>query len=159
MPIKSASKIDNYAYCPIRSLSANNCLIYQERSPAVRPPFLVFGYKNFMIKQVDSTNRSSIHSSKTATHAHVHDEESLRQIVNRLSRIEGHVRGIKTMVREHRPCPEVLNQIAAVKGAISSVAKIILEDHLEECLVRAADRGNLEVEIKELKDALNRFLP
>ena len=63
------------------------------------------------------------------------------------------------MVSEHRPCPEVLNQIAAVKGAIASVAKIILEDHLEECLIRAVDQGNLEAEIKELKDALNRFLP
>ena len=69
------------------------------------------------------------------------------------------VRGIKTMVNEHRPCPEVLNQIAAVKGAISSVAKIILEEHLEECLIRAVDQGNLEAEIKELKNALNRFLP
>lgn len=90
---------------------------------------------------------------------HVHNEESARRIINRLSRIEGHVRGIKTMVSEDRPCPEVLNQIAAVKGAISGVAKIILEDHLEECLIRAVDRGNLEVELKELKEALNRFLP
>ena len=102
-------------------------------------------------------NSSSIDSSNIAPH--VHDEESVRQIVNRLSRIEGHVRGIKTMVREHRPCPEVLNQIAAVKGAMSGVAKIVLEDHLEECLVRAVERGNLEAEIEELKKALNRFLP
>ena len=99
--------------------------------------------------QIDSSNISP----------HVHDEETLRQIVNRLSRIEGHVRGIKTMVSEHRPCPEVLNQIAAVKGAISSVAKIILEEHLEECIIRAADKGNLEAEIEELKKSLNRFLP
>ena len=99
-------------------------------------------------------------SSKNSNIApHVHNEESSRRIINRLSRIEGHVRGIKTMVSEDRPCPEVLNQIAAVKGAISSVAKIILEDHFEECLVRAVDRGNLEAEIKELKDALNRFIP
>lgn len=110
-----------------------------------------------MIKKVDSSRSSLINTTNISPH--VHDEESLRQIINRLSRIEGHVRGIKTMVSEHRPCPEVLNQIAAVKGAITSVAKIILEDHLEECLVRAADRGNLEAEIKELKDALNRFLP
>ena len=90
---------------------------------------------------------------------HIHDEESLKRIVNRLSRIEGHVRGIKTMVKENRPCPEVLNQIAAVKGAVSSLAKIILEEHLEECLTRAVDNGNLEAEIKELKNALNNFLP
>jgi CsoR family transcriptional regulator, copper-sensing transcriptional repressor len=120
-------------------------------------------FQNQMIDQSSPSskntvgNLSNFDNSKIAPH--VHNEESLRQIINRLSRIEGHVRGIKTMVGEHRPCPEVLNQIAAVKGAISSVAKIILEAHLEECLVRAVDQGNLEAEIKELKDALNRFLP
>ena len=103
------------------------------------------------------THKSSLKDSNIAPH--VHNEESSRKIINRLSRIEGHVRGIKTMVQEDRPCPEVLNQIAAVKGAIASVAKIVLEDHLEECLIRAADKGSLEAEIKELKDALNRFLP
>lgn len=107
----------------------------------------------------NSTNHkhSAIANSKISPH--VHDEESLRKIVNRLSRIEGHIRGIKTMVKENRPCPEVLNQIAAIKGAINSVAKIILEEHLEECLTRAAERGNLEAEIEELKNALNNFLP
>ena len=88
---------------------------------------------------------------------HIHDEESLKKIVNRLSRIEGHIRGIKVMVQEHRSCPEILNQVAAVKGAVSSVAKIILEEHLEDCLIRAAERGDLEAEIKELKDTLKLF--
>lgn len=90
---------------------------------------------------------------------HVHDEQSLKKIINRLSRIEGHIRGIKTMVQESRPCPEVLIQIAAVRGAIASVGRIILDEHLEECLTRAAKEGNIEVEIKELKAALDRFLP
>lgn len=115
-----------------------------------------------MTNKLDYSRRSTINSSKNSANissSHVHDEESLRQIINRLSRIEGHVRGIKTMVNEHRPCPEVLNQIAAVKGAISSVAKIILEEHLDECLVRAVEQGNLSAEIKELKEALNRFIP
>ena len=107
----------------------------------------------------DRSNVSPRSVGDSANSRHVHNEESLRQITNRLSRIEGHVRGIKTMVNEHRPCPEVLNQIAAVKGGISSVAKIILEAHLEECLIRAAERGNLEAEIAELKAALNRFIP
>ena len=110
-----------------------------------------------MTHKVDYSRRSTNNSSNISDH--VHNEASLKQITNRLSRIEGHVRGIKTMVNDHRPCPEVLNQIAAVKGAISSVAKIILEDHLEECLVRAVEKGNLEAEIKELKESLNRFIP
>ena len=90
---------------------------------------------------------------------HVHSEESLRQIINRLSRIEGHIRGIKTMVRESRPCPEVLVQIAAVRGALDRVARIILDEHLSECITRAADEGNIELEIEQLKAALDRFLP
>jgi DNA-binding FrmR family transcriptional regulator len=92
-------------------------------------------------------------------HPHVHDPESLRSIVNRLSRIEGHIRGIKTMVQESRPCPDVLVQIAAVRGALDRVARIILDEHLTECISRAAEVGNIDAEIAELKAALDRFLP
>lgn len=91
-------------------------------------------------------------------HLHVHSEASLRSIMNRLSRIEGHIRGIKTMVQESRPCPEVLIQIAAVRGALDKVARIILYEHLTDCIARAAQEGNIEQEIEELKAALDRFL-
>ena len=94
----------------------------------------------------------------STAHAHIHTEESLRAIVNRLSRIEGHVRGIKAMVQEGRPCPDVLVQIAAVRGALDRTARIILDEHLTECVARAAQAGNIEVEIAELKAALDRFL-
>lgn len=97
-------------------------------------------------------------TKKTEITPHVHSEESLRKIINRLSRIEGHIRGVKTMLAESRPCPEVLIQIAAVRGAIERVARIILDEHLEDCIARAAKEGNIEVEIKELKDVLDRFL-
>jgi DNA-binding FrmR family transcriptional regulator len=98
-------------------------------------------------------------AGNTEVSPHVHDEASLKQIINRLSRIEGHIRGVKTMLQESRPCPEVLIQIAAIRGAIDRVARIILDEHLEDCLIRAAEEGNIEVEIKELKAALDRFLP
>lgn len=93
-----------------------------------------------------------------SAHPHVHDEESLRRLVNRLARIEGHIRGVKTMVKENRPCPEVLVQIAAVRGALDRVARIILDEHLTQCIARAAHEGNIETEIGELKAALDRFL-
>lgn len=93
------------------------------------------------------------------SHTHVHTEESLRKIINRLARIEGHIRGIKTMVQESRPCPDVLVQVAAVRGALDRVARIILDEHLTECISRAAAEGNIEDEIEELKAALDRFLP
>lgn len=99
------------------------------------------------------------HGEGESTHSHIHDEESLRRIVNRLSRIEGHIRGIKTMVQESRPCPDVLVQLAAVRGALDRVARIILDEHLTQCIGRAAQEGNIELEIEALKAALDRFLP
>lgn len=99
------------------------------------------------------------HHDDNSAHPHHHDEESLRRLVNRLSRIEGHVRGIKTMVQENRPCPEVLVQVAAVRGALDRVARIILDEHLTECIARAAKEGDIHTEIEELKAALDRFLP
>ncbi|HEY9813718.1 MAG TPA: metal-sensitive transcriptional regulator [Candidatus Sericytochromatia bacterium] len=100
-----------------------------------------------------------VHGDGEHIHPHVHSEESQRRIVNRLSRIEGHIRGIKNMVQESRPCPDVLIQVAAVRGALDRVARIILDEHLTECIGRAAKEGNIEVEIEELKAALDRFLP
>ncbi len=99
------------------------------------------------------------HEDGFHSHPHVHSDESLRQIINRLSRIEGHIRGIKTMVQQSSPCPDVLVQIAAVRGALDRVARIILDEHLTECIARAAKEGNIEVEIEQLKAALDRFLP
>lgn len=101
------------------------------------------------------------HTSRVAesVHPHVHSEESLRRIINRLSRIEGHIRGVKTMVQQNSPCPDVLLQIAAVRGALDKVARIVLDEHLTECIARASENGNIDVEIEQLKAALDRFLP
>ncbi len=98
------------------------------------------------------------HEHGASTHPHVHTEESQRKVVNRLSRMEGHIRGIKTMVQSDRPCPDVLVQIAAVRGALDRVARMILDEHLTQCIARAAKEGNIESEIEELKAALDRFL-
>ncbi len=92
-------------------------------------------------------------------HNHVHDPESLKRVLNRLARIEGHIRGVKTMVQESRPCPDVLVQIAAVRGALDRVARLILDEHLTQCIARAATEGNIDDELEELKMALDRILP
>ncbi|BAY34926.1 hypothetical protein NIES2107_68360 (plasmid) [Nostoc carneum NIES-2107] len=105
----------------------------------------------------EHSDHHSVH--RDSVHPHVHSEESLKRIVNRLSRIEGHIRGIKTMVQQNSPCPDVLLQIAAVRGALDRVARIVLDEHLTECIARAAQEGNIDTEIAELKAALDRFLP
>ncbi|MGB3300419.1 MAG: metal-sensing transcriptional repressor [Phormidesmis sp.] len=89
---------------------------------------------------------------------HVHSEASRKRIINRLSRIEGHIRGIKTMVQDDRACPDVLVQIAAIRGGLDRVARIILDEHLSECITRAVDEGNIEAELDALKAALDRFI-
>ncbi|MEB3216444.1 MAG: metal-sensitive transcriptional regulator [Nostocales cyanobacterium 94392] len=114
---------------------------------------------HILSNNTDANKSEHNYNHTHSAHPHVHSEESLRKIVNRLSRIEGHIRGIKTMVQQNSPCPDVLLQIAAVRGAVDRVARIVLDEHLTECVARAAKNGNIDVEMEELKAALDRFLP
>ncbi len=120
---------------------------------------LPFKQDEFHNPDLDHSHSGHIGGDGESVHRHIHSEDSLRRVVNRLSRIEGHIRGIKNMVQESRPCPDVLVQIAAVRAALDRVGRVILDEHLTECIARAAQEGNIEVEIEELKAALDRFLP
>lgn len=62
------------------------------------------------------------------------------------------------MVQDDRPCPDVLIQFAAVRGGLDRVARLILDEHLSECITRAVDDGNIEAEVEALKAALDRFI-
>lgn len=81
-----------------------------------------------------------------------------KKVMDRLSRIEGHVRGIKKMVEEDRDCPDLLHQLAAVKAAINKTGELILEDHIESCLMDAVNEGSTETYVKELKDAISKLV-
>jgi len=111
------------------------------------------------IQEEDTDFSTGSVDAKPLSHrAHIHSEESLRNIVNRLSRAEGHVRAIKDMVQASRSCPEVLTQIAAVRGSLDRAAQIILYEHLSQCLHQAAEEGDIEAEVAALKEVLARFL-
>ena len=81
-----------------------------------------------------------------------------KKVIDRLSRIEGHIRGIKKMVEENRDCPELLHQIAAVKAALNKTGGIILEDHIESCLIDAVNRGSTEEYVKDLKESISKLI-
>jgi DNA-binding FrmR family transcriptional regulator len=66
------------------------------------------------------------------------------KLLNRLSRIEGQVRGISRMVEEDRYCIDVLTQIQAVRAALARVETELLKDHLNHCIVTAIEGGNPE---------------
>jgi DNA-binding FrmR family transcriptional regulator len=81
-----------------------------------------------------------------------------RKIINRLSRVEGHIRGIKQMSEEGRPCTEVLVQLAAVRSAVDEVARLVLENHLKLCVWESAHHSNTEEIWDEARKGLQMFL-
>ena len=87
-------------------------------------------------------------------HSHIHT----KNVINRLSRIEGHVRSIKEMVDSGRDCSEILIQIAAVQSALQQTGKLILEEHLERCISEAVQDGDQKEPLDKFKDALAKFI-
>ena len=80
------------------------------------------------------------------------------QVLGRLRRIEGQVRGVQKMVEEDRYCIDVLTQVGAVKAALDGVALLLLQDHTEHCVVEAIQAGDGEVKIRELNEAVERLV-
>ena len=91
------------------------------------------------------------------THTHTHSHEHTKAVLNRLSRAIGHLESIKKMVENGRDCIEVLIQLSAVKAAINNTGKVILQDHIQHCLVDAIESGDMK-EIEELNKAIDRFI-
>jgi len=79
------------------------------------------------------------------------------KLETRLNRIEGQVRGIKGMIEKDAYCDDVLNQIAAVQSAMNSVSKLILENHIKNCLVRKIKNGEEEI-VDELLVTIGKLL-
>jgi DNA-binding FrmR family transcriptional regulator len=81
-----------------------------------------------------------------------------KNVRDRLVRAEGHIRGIIKMIDEEKECPDVLIQIAAVKAALEKAGEIMLEDHIEHCLIEAVKSGDVEPQLQELKTALQKLI-
>jgi len=81
-------------------------------------------------------------------------------VLKRLRRIEGQVRGLQRMVDEESYCIDVLTQISAATKALQSVALGLLDDHLGHCVADAVTSGGEEAEakIKEASDAIARLV-
>lgn len=101
------------------------------------------------------THEGHIHAH--GSHGHVHSHAHTKAVLNRLSRAIGHMESIRRMVEDGRDCSEVLIQLSAVKSAINNTGKIILQDHIEHCIVDAVEHGDQDA-IKELEKAIDRFV-
>jgi DNA-binding FrmR family transcriptional regulator len=93
-----------------------------------------------------------------STMSHLTNDPSREDIAKRLARVAGHANSLKRLWEEGRECDDMLTQIAAVRAALDQVGKVILEHHIEHCVTRAVKHGEAEEAIRDLKDALDRFV-
>lgn len=91
------------------------------------------------------------------SHGHGHTHQNTKAVLNRLSRAIGHLESIRRMVEDGRDCTEVLIQLSAVKAALNNTGKVILQDHIEHCIVDAVSSGDTKA-LEELNKAIDRFM-
>ncbi|WP_341357992.1 metal-sensitive transcriptional regulator [Rossellomorea sp. y25] len=74
-----------------------------------------------------------------------HSDNVKKNLVTRLNRIEGQIRGIKGLIERDTYCDDVITQISATQSALNSVAKILLEGHIKTCVLDRIQEGDTEV--------------
>ena len=90
------------------------------------------------------------------SHGHTHTHTQTKAVLNRLSRAIGHLESVRTMVETGRDCTEVLIQLAAVRSALSSTAKVILKDHMEHCISEVG--VDAEEPMRALNEAIDKVM-
>ncbi len=83
--------------------------------------------------------------------------KELRDLVNRLSRIEGQVRGIKGMVERDAYCIDILVQVAAVNAALNSFSRVLLSEHIKTCVTQDILDGKEET-VDELVETVKKLM-
>ncbi|MGD6804651.1 metal-sensitive transcriptional regulator [Rossellomorea aquimaris] len=74
-----------------------------------------------------------------------HSDKVKSNLVTRLNRIEGQIRGIKRLIENDTYCDDVITQISATQSAMNSVAKLLLEGHMKTCVLERIQEGDTEV--------------
>src|SRR3954467_10479337 len=103
-------------------------------------------------------NHSNEHCGFMTTERKSHHSDKMKQnLVSRLNRIEGQIRGIKGSIEKDTYCDNVITQIAATQAALNSVAKILLEGHMKSCVVERIQEGDYEV-VDELLTTIQKLI-
>ena len=87
----------------------------------------------------------------------VRKEDEHRDLMNRLKRIEGQVRGLQRMLDEDAYCPDILTQASAVNSAINSFCRVLLTNHLRTCVTEDLRAGRDET-VDELVNTLQKLM-
>lgn len=86
-----------------------------------------------------------------------HEEKTVQQLISRMNRIEGQIRGIKGMIERRVYCDDVLNQIASARSALDGVSKLLLEKHMKSCVHERLETGDTVV-VDEVLQTVFRML-
>ena len=79
------------------------------------------------------------------------DAREQKQLQNRINRIIGQLNGIGNMIEENRYCGDILIQIGAVESALQSLGYIILQEHMQTCVVEEIEKGNKEIMLEAVE--------
>lgn len=107
--------------------------------------------KEMIVQERENACITCCHKTKERT------DEERRKMINRLSRIEGQVRGIKRMVENNAYCPDILIQASAVNAALNSFNKVLLAEHLKTCVAEDIREGKDET-IEEVVLVLQKLM-
>ncbi|MVP00312.1 metal-sensitive transcriptional regulator [Paenibacillus lutrae] len=86
-----------------------------------------------------------------------HSDKTKNNLISRMNRIEGQVRGVKGLIEKDTYCDDVLNQIASIQSALNGVGKLLLEHHMKSCVIERIQEGDEEV-ISELLTTVNKLM-
>lgn len=85
------------------------------------------------------------------------DEQEYKDLIHRLNRIEGQIRGIRGMVERDAYCTDILVQVSAVNAALNSFNKVLLANHIKTCVIRDIKEGKEET-VDELVTVLQKLM-
>lgn len=87
----------------------------------------------------------------------VRDEKEYKDLIHRLNRIEGQIRGVRGMVEDDRYCVDILTQVSAIQSALNSFNKTLLANHIKTCVVKDIQAGNEEA-VDELCGTIQKLM-
>lgn len=84
--------------------------------------------------------------------------EHKNDAVNRLKTVRGHLDAVIGMVEDERYCPEIMKQVSALQGSLEKVNRVLLQNHVETCVLHAVEEGRSDQIVDELMETL-RYTP
>lgn len=85
------------------------------------------------------------------------EEKEYGDLIHRLNRIEGQVRGVKSMVEEERYCVDIINQVMAITSALRGFNRVLLSNHIKSCVVEDIKAGDEQV-VEELCATISKLM-